>query len=163
MGWPITVAPDASLVAVTGAGRGVGLLGGEPSSDGAALALGGLDKEVDHLPRGSGVTRRLAVIVEKSSELRECKHTSGALVRAGHDKSGIVSGAAAAAAHERSKNARVEKGHRVQVDTDAIGATAESLVDALGHLRGGGDVVLARQTDGHPPAVSLQMSHCTPT
>ena len=173
------------------AGRCVGLLAGA-TSDGAHAALAGLDKGSTiprrvqspdlrgllhrHRPpqdqlggpfstvdRGSGVTRRLAVIVKKSSELRDCKHTSGALVRAGHDKSGVVSGAAVAAAHDRSKNARVEKGHRVQVDTDPIGATPESLVDALSHLRGGGDVVFARQTDCHPPAVSLQMSHCTPT
>ena len=110
-----------------------------------------------------GGGRRLGVIVKKSSELRDCKHTSRALVRAGHDKSGVVRGAAAAAAHERSKNARVEEANRVQVDADAIGATLESGVDALSHLRGGGDVVFARQPDGHPPAVSLQISHCATT
>lgn len=110
----------------------------------------------------SGGGRRLVVIVEKSSELRDRKHTSRALVRAGHDQSGVVSGAAATAAHERSKKARVQERHRVQVDTNAADASLESGVDAPCHLGGGGDVVLARQTDGHASAVSLSISHCAP-
>jgi hypothetical protein len=85
----------------------------------------------------TGGGRRLVVIVKKRSELRDRKDTSRALLRAGHDKSGVVSGAAVAAAHERSKNACVEESHRLQVDTDAIGATLESGVDALSYLGGG--------------------------
>jgi hypothetical protein len=102
----------------------------------------------------AGGGRRLVVVVKKRSELRDRKDTSRALLRAGHDKSGVVIGAAAAATHERSKNACVEEGHRLQVHTDARGATLESGLDALTYLRGGGEIVFASQSDRHVPWLS---------
>ena len=101
--------------------------------------------------------------MKKHSEPRDGEHATGALVRAGHHEAGAVSDAAAATAHQRSENACIEERDRVQVETNAAGTGPEGCVDALIHLMGGGDVVLALETDGHEPAVSLPAGHLAPT